>query len=134
MVIKINDLWHMYYCATNPSKGGSHVIAYRTSPDLIHWGQRNIAFTDPTNGTWGGPTESPFVVNLDDSWYLFTGPRNDYRKTAVFRSQSATSFAMSQQIGEISSHAAEVVFDGHEYWVSHCGWGQGGVYLAPLYF
>jgi hypothetical protein len=33
----------------------------------------------------------------------------------------------------ISSHAAEFVVDadGSE-WVSHCGWGQGGVHLAPF--
>lgn len=27
---------------------------------------------------------------------------------------------------------AEVIRDGGDWFVSHCGWGQGGVYLAPL--
>ena len=36
-------------------------------------------------------------------------------------------------MGTIESHAAEVVLDERgESWVSHCGWGQKGVYLAPL--
>ncbi len=33
------------------------------------------------------------------------------------------------------AHAAEVVRDIEGNWyVSHCGWGQGGVYLSPLYW
>jgi beta-fructofuranosidase len=134
MVTKINNTWYLFYCATNPPQSGNHVIAYRTSNDLIHWSERQIAFTDPSKGTFGGPTESPFVVFNNGWWYLFTGPRNDYRKTDVFRSQTPTNFPLNQQVGQIHSHAAEVINDGEKWWISHCGWGQGGVYLAPLYF
>jgi len=134
MVIQIDNLWYLFYCATDPSTGGNHVVAYRTSNDLIKWSERHIAFTDPTKGSYGGPTESPFIVHEGGFWYLFIGPRNDYRKTGVFRSQTPTNFSVSEQIGEIHSHAAEVIHDGEKYWISHCGWGQGGVYLAPLDF
>jgi len=135
MVIKIDDLWHLFYCATtDPTKTVSHVTAYRTSNDLIHWSERHIAYTDPSKDTGGGPTESPFVVHENDWWYLFTGPRVDYVKTAVFRSKTPTNFSISEQVGEIHSHAAEVIYDDGKYWISSCGWGQGGVYIAPLYF
>ncbi len=132
MVIKVENLWHLFYCATYEN---NNVVAYRTSNDLIHWSEKHIAFTDTRKPTKHCPTESPFVVHENGSWYLFTGPRDDdYRKTGVFRSQNPTSFTISQQIGEIHSHAAEVINDGEKYWISHCGWGQGGVYLAPLSF
>ena len=42
-------------------------------------------------------------------------------------------FDARHEAGRIASHAAEVVVDEHgASWVSHCGWGMGGVYLAPL--
>jgi len=134
MVTKINDTWHLFYCATDPPQNGNHIVAYRTSSDLTHWSERHIAFTDPSKGTYGGPTESPFVVFNNGWWYLFTGPRDDYRKTAVFRSQTPTNFPFNQKVGEIHSHAAEVINDDGKWWISHCGWAQGGVYLAPLSF
>lgn len=47
----------------------------------------------------------------------------------------AAASSRATQVGTIDAHAAEVVVDeGGRTWVSHCGWGQGGVYLAPLRF
>jgi arabinan endo-1,5-alpha-L-arabinosidase len=132
MVTKINDLWHLFYDATEPPKFGNHIIAYRTSTDLIHWSERHIAFTDPSKGDFGGPTESPFVIHHNEWWYLFTGPRPEYRGTDVFRSQNPVDFQLSQQVGHINSHAAEIINDDGDWWISHCGWGEGGVWLAPL--
>ena len=42
-------------------------------------------------------------------------------------------WTIENKVGHINSHAAEVVrdFDG-KWYVSRRGWGQGGVYLAPL--
>ena len=40
---------------------------------------------------------------------------------------------IEDRVGHIVSHAAEVVRDMDGKWyVSRCGWGEGGVYLAPL--
>ena len=134
MVTQVDGLWHIYYCATERPTGGHHVTAYRTSTDLLHWSERRLAFIDPSTGTGGGPTESPFVVRVNSWWYLFTGPRNDYRKTGVFRSKSPTNFTIAGQVTEIHSHAAELILDDNKWWISHCGWAMGGVYLAPLSF
>ena len=42
-------------------------------------------------------------------------------------------FDLADQVATIDAHAAEVVVDEHgDWWVTHCGWGQGGVWLAPL--
>jgi arabinan endo-1,5-alpha-L-arabinosidase len=123
----------MYYTATTQPQGGNHIVAYRTSEDLVSWGERKVAFTDPSKGTYGGPTESPFIVRRGKSYYLFMGPRGGYRGTEVFRSGDPFHWTPEAKVGHIDSHAAEVIRDADGKWyVTHCGWGQGGVYLAAL--
>lgn len=40
---------------------------------------------------------------------------------------------LKDKVGHIPAHAAEVVQDVDGKWyVSRCGWGKGGLYLAPL--
>lgn len=142
MVLRIGKEWVLYYTATSEPKGGLHIVACRTSRDLTHWGPRRTVFTDRFSGTFGGGTESPFVVHKDGWYYLFIGPRaakddqdygRDYDSTQVFASRDPFHFPLENAVAEIGSHAAEVVQDEKGKWyVSRCGWGRGGVYLAPL--
>lgn len=134
MVIRIDDRWVMYYCATSEPAGGNHVVAYRTSFDLLNWSDPEIAYTDPSSGTIAGPTESPFVLRHDRLWYLFLGPRPDYVGTDVLCSDSPFDFRLEHKVGHIDAHAAEVIHADGDWWITHCGWGQGGVWLAPLRF
>jgi beta-fructofuranosidase len=133
MVLSIKDTFVMYYTATSDSNGGNHVVAARTSTDLLHWSNRRIVYTDTSTGTFGGPTESPFVVRRGESSYLFIGPRPDYDGTDVFLSKDPFHWEMSAKVGHIGAHAAEVVRDRDGKWyVSRAGWERMGVYLAPL--
>ncbi|MRH89124.1 family 43 glycosylhydrolase [Nocardia sp. SYP-A9097] len=134
MVLRIDGEWVMYYCATSTPEGGNHVVAYRTSPDLLHWSERRIAYTDPSTGTEAGNTESPFVVREAGHWYLFIGPRPDYTRTEIFRSDNPFHFRHTDCAGRVAAHAAEVVWDAGQYWITRAGWGQRGVWLAPLRF
>ncbi|MFX0577554.1 family 43 glycosylhydrolase [Nocardia nepalensis] len=134
MVLRIGEKWVMYYCATSAPRGGHHVVAYRTSGDLLHWGDRHIAYTDPSIGTEAGNTESPFVVHHGGWWYLFIGPRPNYVGTDVFRSENPFRFRIGDKVGHIAAHAAELVQDGDHWWITSAGWAQGGVHLAPLTF
>lgn len=132
-VMRIGNEWVMYYTANSKPAGGNHIVAYVKSPDLLNWSQRGVAYTDPATGTYGGPTESPFVVRRGEAYYLFIGPRGDYDGTDVFRSEDPFSFNIANKVGHIPAHAAEVVQDTDGKWyVSRAGWGRGGVYLAPL--
>jgi beta-fructofuranosidase len=125
------------------------VVVASESTDLVHWSGRRIVYTDPCTGDMGGPTESPFVVARGSRYYLFIGPdweglvrskqqtgRYDwkhYRGTRVLESDDPFHFTLAGQVGFLDSHASEVVVDeAGATWVSHCGWGQGGVYLASL--
>jgi beta-fructofuranosidase len=149
MVLRVGDRWVMYYTATSEPHGGHHVVVATESDDLVRWEGRTIVYTDECSGTGGGPTESPFVVVRDGRYHLFIGPdwqglldslertgRYDpacYRGTRVLASDDPLHFDLDGQVGFVDSHAAEVVTDDDgSSWISHCGWGQGGVYLAPL--
>ena len=149
MVLRVGDRWVMYYTATAEPGGGAFVVAATESEDLVHWHGRRIVYTDPMSGTGGGPTESPFVVGRGGRWFLFIGPdwqrltaaleatgRYDpsgYRGTRVLVSDDPLHFDLDGQVGFIDAHGSEVVVDADgSTWISHCGWGQGGVHLAPL--
>lgn len=131
-VIRIDDQWVMYYTATSEPAGGNHTVMYRTSDDLETWSERHTLFTDPEIGTFGGGTESPFLVERESMWYLFIGPRSGYVGTDVFRSADPFDFEDAELVGHIASHAAEVVNDGDDWFVTSAGWGEGGLHLAPL--
>ncbi|MFG3281321.1 glycosyl hydrolase family 32 [Streptomyces sp. NPDC048111] len=134
MVARVGDQWVMYYTATSAPGGGNHVVAYRTSADLVHWSARAIAFTDPTSGRGAGNTESPFVVRADGVWHLFLGPRGGYAGTDVFCGPDPLHFSADQLCGHVFSHAAEVINTGGRWWISAAGWGRRGVWLAGLDF
>jgi hypothetical protein len=135
MVLKVGEQWVMYYCANSKAQGGNHVVAYRLSNDLVNWSERQIAFVDPRRHKAGGPTESPFVVRRGDTFYLFIGPREGYVGTDVFASKDPFKWYLEDKAGHIESHAAEVVRDNDGKWyVSHSGVGEGGLFLAPLYW
>jgi arabinan endo-1,5-alpha-L-arabinosidase len=136
-VTRVGDRWVMYYTATSDPNEGNHVVACVSSNSLTHWTDRKFVFVDPSKGKWGGPTESPFVVQRSSRWYLFIGPRDGrkgvYNGTDVFLSPNPFQWNIEDRVGHIASHAAEIVRDRDGKWyVSRCGWGEGGVYLAPL--
>ena len=132
-ILRVKDKWVMYYTATSKPDGGRHVVACITSDDLLTWTNRGVVFTDPSDGTWGGPTESPFVVPHGNAYYLLIGPREGYDGTDVFFSRDPFHWDINNKVGHFPAHAAEIVHDKDGKWyVSRAGWGRGGLYLAPL--
>ena len=77
-------------------------------------------------------------VRRGPNFYLFSGSWVGYSDTRVFLSQDPTNFGSvplgtATQVGEIPSHAPEVVRDTDGNWyITRCGWGQGGLYLSPI--
>lgn len=160
MVLRVGDRWVMYYTATDPAARGAHVVAAAGSDDLVRWSGRTIVLRDELEGTGAGPCESPFVVERDGRWFLFVGPdyagqlreleavtissmadvaavlRDSaaYRTTRVLVSDDPMHFDADAVVGTIDAHAPEVVVDeAGDLWITHCGWGQGGVHLARLH-
>jgi hypothetical protein len=132
MVLRVGDAWLMYFTATSSPQGGHHVVKAARSEDLVSWTPLGEVYRDPATGSWGGPTESPFVVQRDGRWFLFVCTNRDYVETAVYESDTPTRWSPDSRVATFPAHAAEVVSRDGEWFVSHCGWGQGGVYLAQL--
>ena len=133
MVFERDEGWILYYAATSTPSGGHHVVKAATSPDLAHWSRPTEVFRSTARGTYGGPTESPFVVQRNRKYYLFVCTNRGYNETAVYESETLLHWDQDKVLGKFRAHAAEVIQTSDEEWyVSRAGWGQGGVYLAQL--
>ncbi|HZP11579.1 MAG TPA: hypothetical protein VFB36_04060 [Nevskiaceae bacterium] len=133
MVMRFEDGWILYYTATSKPEGGHHVVNAMFSDDLVRWSGKREVFRSSVIGTYGGPTESPFVVAHAGRYFLFVCTNRNYNETAVYVSDSPLHWQEQALVTTFPSHAAEVVVDEAGVWfASRCGWGQGGVYLAPL--
>lgn len=130
MVLRVGDEWVMYYTANSTPKGGNHIIACVTSKDLVHWSNRKVAFVHPNAGTFAGPTESPFIVQRGDHYYLFLC---DNAYMDVYLSLDPFHWDYERKVGRIHAHASEVVRDVDGKWyISHAGWMSGPLKMAPL--
>lgn len=126
--------WIMYYDATSKPEGGTHIVAARTSTDLISWSKdRYVVFRDTAEkGTWGGNTESPVVIQRGDWYYLFIGPGASYVDTKVYRSRDLFNWDIEDDVATLNAHAAEIIYEKGKWYISSCGLFRGGLYLAPL--
>jgi beta-fructofuranosidase len=130
MVMRVGADWVLYYTATTTPDGGNHIVATVTSTYLVHWANKQVAFMHPSAGTFGGPTESPFVVRRGASYYLFVC---DNGWTDVYVSNDPFHWEFARKAGRIESHASEIVRDTDGRWyISNTGWMNGPVSLAPL--
>jgi beta-fructofuranosidase len=133
MVMKNGNEWILYYAATSEPKGGNHTVKAATSQDLAHWLQPAEVFRDAETGTYGGPTESPFVVSRSGKYFLFVCSNHGYNETTVYESETPFHWTAERQVARFPAHAAEVIQTaGGKWYVSRAGWGEGGVYLAEL--
>ena len=138
MIMRIDNKWVMYYTCNSTPEGGNHCVAVKFSDDLLNWSDKKVIFTSDKVGTFGGPCESPFVIKENGKYFLFIGPfgayEGAYNDTAVYVSDDPFDFKKENLVGRIPSHAAEILIIDGKYYITRCGWGEGGVYLAPLYF
>lgn len=135
MVLKHGEEWALYYAATSTPSSGHHVVKASSSRDLVHWSPPTEVFRSAAKGTYGGPTESPFVVERNGKYYLFVCTNRSYNETAIYESETHLHWGQNEVVGKFSAHAAEVIQTSDAKWyVSRAGWGQGGVYLAELHW
>lgn len=133
MVIKNGERWILYYTANSTSTGGNHIVAAYTSKDLLHWTNRTVVFTHSREGTFGGPTESPFVLRRGNRYYMFLC---DGGHTDVYVSNNPLHFEQKDLIAEINDcRASELIRDEKgRYYISSAGWFNGtyGLKIAPI--
>jgi hypothetical protein len=140
MLVRLGDLWVVYYtrCASieSPLSG----VAYRTSQDLVDWSPPVMALTlgPETAMRNSGYTESPFVFERQGWFYLtVTSYPVDYDATFVYRSRSPFAFP-PRAVARLRAHAPEWLAEGGDFeagrlFFTHAGAGKGGVFLQELF-
>lgn len=135
MVLRVGEQWVLYYTRTSAPEGGVHQVAARTSDDLRTWSEPRVVFDSRESGTYGGPTESPFVIpvsNGSEQGYLLSvcdaflyDVTRVYFSTDPFHWEGEPAFIVSE-------HCPEYVADGDRLWVTGAGWGRGGLHVRPM--
>lgn len=137
MLRKHGELWTLYYTRCKSADDRRSGVAYRTSIDLQHWSAPAMALTLTSTPPRfdSGHTESPFVFERNGWFYLsVTSYPVAYDATFVYCSRSPFHFS-EPPIARLAAHAAEWIFtDPGEVLMTHCGPGQGGVWIAPMTF
>ncbi|GAA1487860.1 glycosyl hydrolase family 32 [Brachybacterium sacelli] len=136
MVIRHGQRWYMYYTRTSAPDGGAHQVAVRSSTDLLTWSEPSVAYESTIFGTYGGPTESSFVVRAGQGWILFVCESAEYDRTLAYFSTDPLRFGDSGLLDvDLDEHCAEIVADpagGGRTWITGGGWDRGGLTIRPL--
>lgn len=136
-LLKVGDLWHLYYAGyhdDDPHQAGFYL---RTSTDLIHWSDWRLVHQAPQYGDGQWNTECPHVVFREGYYYLFRTVDYTSANTHVFRSEDPTDFGIGdagdKHVGPIAVAAPEIVVDegGTEYITSNHDL-HGGTRLCRL--
>ena len=120
-VIKVGDLWLMYYAGFYDGNDKKTAFFVRTSKDLIHWGDWKIVHEDASYGDGVWDTECPFVAYKEGYYYLFRTKNYYTGETYVFRSEDPFDFGLGDAsekfVCEIYCAAPEIITDveGNEY-------------------
>lgn len=135
MVLRVDDQWVLYYTRTSTPTGGVHEVAARTSTDLRTWSDPRVVFSSAESGTFGGPTESPFVIPLTGPdgpvWLLSVCDATLYDLTRVYLSSDPFHWKGAPAF-VVEEHCPEYVVDDDRLWVTGAGWARGGLHLRCL--
>ena len=139
-VLRVGAVWYLYSVGADERREVGQIVVSE-SRDLTHWSMPTVALADPVAAFGWGNLESPMVVRRGEEFYLFvtrTSPApHDYARTMVFASTDPTRFAW-EPVTELLAHAAEVIEDQGEWFVTSAGWtaqmGERwrGLSVAPL--
>lgn len=142
MVLHDGRRWLMYYTRNSAPGGGFHQVGVCSSDDLLTWSDPTVAYQSAVAGTYGGPTESPFVIRAGKGWILFVCESTEYDRTLAYYSADPLRFDDAGEIDvDLDEHCAEIVADpadpadpadGGRTWITGGGWGNGGLTIRPL--
>ena len=139
-LIKVGNLWHMYYAGNHSEEGQLIAATYlRTSEDLLHWSNYKVVAYDPRFTTIRWCFECPHVVEREGYYYLFITKDYASKETLVYRSCDPTDFGIGAEAAEdhfvckIAVGAPEIIIDANrdEYITSNHDLA-GGTRLCPL--
>jgi len=122
-VIKVGDLFYVWYTKGDISPGYDGTVWYATSKDGKQWEEKGMALDQGKKGSWEGASVfTPNILVANDKYYLFyTGTSREYKKP--FNPDSKIGVAVSDspdgpwvrgtQNPVISNSANKEDFDSH---------------------
>ena len=150
-VLKLEDNKYIMYIVGTKNK--KSCVSLFESSNLLEWDFCGYALTSgddaPLNPPWGA-MESPFVVKMDELYYLFITytdcSRENYHNTLVFASDDPYSFGEyngekggAMPVAKLFAHAPEILKDENGWHITTCGWNgyddipnPGAVSIADL--
>lgn len=81
-IIKVDDLYYVWYSKGKISPGYDATLWYATSQDGHEWTEQGMALDQGEKGTWEGASVfTPNILVAEDKYWLFyTGTSNEYKK------------------------------------------------------
>lgn len=81
-VIKVNDLYYVWYSKGPLKTGYDATVWYATSPDGQHWTEKGVALAKGKQGSWeAGSVFTPNIMVAEGKYWLFyTGTSKNYGK------------------------------------------------------
>ena len=95
-VIKVDDLYYVWYSKGTISPGYDATVWYATSPDGVEWTEQGMALDKGTPGSWEGASVfTPNILVAEGRYWLFyTGTSRDYAEKP-FKPDSKIGIAVS---------------------------------------
>ena len=95
-IIKVDDLYYVWYSKGEIAPGYDATVWYATSEDGLKWTEKGMALGKGKAGTWEGASVfTPNILVADERYWLFyTGTSNEYSKKP-FNPDSKVGIAVS---------------------------------------
>jgi hypothetical protein len=142
MIIKEGETYYCYYTAGigykdegADKKTGS--VFCRTSEDKKNWGDSKIVSSGGRAGEYWDNHECPFVIKMDDYYYLFATQRYGMDNvTSVYRSTDPLNFGVNTDEGFLISNlpvaAPEFVYENGQWYIFALNPELNGIRAARL--
>lgn len=135
MVLRENDTFYAYSTVSTAAADGwkRGFVIVRTSLNLRNWSDYTIVSEGGIAGNGPVSAESPFVIKIEDHYYLFRASSITF-KTYVYRSSNPYDFGInndSKLIAELPVKAPEIIYNNGQYYISDLADFQG-IKLARL--
>jgi hypothetical protein len=144
MVIKDGDIYYCYYAAgVGLREDGANLrtgaIYCRTSKDLIRWSPSVIVSKGGRTGNGWGAHECPFVIKVEDSFYLFrTQKYGKENMTTVYCSKDPLNFGIGTDEGyfvtQLPVAAPELIYYEGQWYIVALNPELDGIRMAKLKF
>ncbi|MFG0250376.1 MAG: hypothetical protein ACF8OB_15935, partial [Phycisphaeraceae bacterium JB051] len=120
-LLKHQGIYHIYVGTPHYHHGPyQSAVIHRSSTDLKNWSEPKVAHAGGVCGRHDYASQSIFVVEIQDVFYLLKMGWSGEMQTAVYCSTDPTDFGTddTQLVTTLKASAAELINDGNQWYIS----------------